>query len=284
MGSKSAPNCRSIQSAGPILSVILPAYNEAERIDRAIEDIREGIPLSVGSSWELIVVDDGSSDDTQAAAARYEKLVPRLQVFSHDRNLGKGAAVRTGVLASRGQFVLFADADGATPFVESHALLEAVQDGADIAIGKRSAVRAKRTLPRRVMAAVFRTAVRMIVNVRVSDPQCGFKLFAGHHARSLFRQAKETGYLFDLEVLGMATRQGLTISESEVRWQEIPGSHIRIVRDSIRMFTGLYRVRTSIRSVARRRLIDEANVPEVSPGVPLAIASDSVTHGNHSLN
>lgn len=284
MGSKSFPGHRSVQPAGPILSVILPAYNEAERIARAIEDIRQGIPLSVGQSWELIVVDDGSSDDTHATAARFNNLVPRLRLLSHDQNLGKGAAVRTGVLASRGQFVLFADADGATPFVESHALLEAVQDGADIAIGRRSADRARRTLPRRVMAAAFRTAVRMIVNVRVSDPQCGFKLFAGHHARSLFRQAKETGYLFDLEVLGMATRQGLTISESEIRWQEIPGSHIRIVRDSIRMFTGLYRVRASIRSVAHRRLIDEAPVPEFSPGSSLATASDSVTQGNHSLN
>lgn len=260
----------------PQLSVVLPAYNEADRIGAAVNDIIHGIPASIGAAWELIVVNDGSSDDTSAVAGRFEGQVPCLRVIDQPVNQGKGAAVRAGVLASRGDFVLFADADGATPFVESHALLEGLQDGADISVGTRVHRNVKRSLPRLLMSSTFRLAVRWIVKVRVSDPQCGFKMFCGDHARQLFRLAGETGYLFDLEILGLAQSRGLTIQEFPITWREIPGSHVRIIRDSWRMFQGLWRVRSAIRSARGTALRNEAaraTVPHTTTVSALPAAS-----------
>lgn len=231
----------------PQLSIVVPAYNEAQRIVTAIDDIVANMPLSVGTAWELIVVDDGSQDRTADVVREISDKVPSLRLLQHAANQGKGAAVRTGVLAAKGRFVMFADADGATPFSEADKLLQAVREGADLAVGTRiSGPGVQRSLLRSVMAAAFRQSVRSLTNVRIRDTQCGFKMFERQTARILFQCSRETGYLFDVEILGLAHRLGLTICEVPVMWHEVAGSRVRLVQDSWNMLAGLFRVRQTL--------------------------------------
>ncbi|MEZ6125643.1 MAG: glycosyltransferase family 2 protein [Planctomycetaceae bacterium] len=237
----------------PQLSIVVPAFNEASRISTAIDDIVANIPVGVGTSWELIVVDDGSQDRTAEVVCEISDAVPSLRLLHHSTNQGKGAAVRTGVLAAKGRFVVFADADGATPFSEADKLLQAVREGAGLAVGTRiSGAGVQRSLLRSVMAAAFRLSVRSLTSVRERDTQCGFKMFERQTARILFQRSRETGYLFDLEILGLASRLGLVIREVPVMWREVAGSRVRLVQDSWNMLVGLFRVRHTLRGVAGR--------------------------------
>jgi dolichyl-phosphate beta-glucosyltransferase len=225
----------------PKLSVILPSLNEESRIGVTLQDAVAVFRDRYASDWELIVVDDGSRDQTVAVVREFAADCPELVLISHPKNLGKGAAVRTGVLASRGELVLYADADNATPFSQYHSLLTGLERGADVACGSRfgnDPGQVRRTLSRRIIAAFFATLAKLLVNPGVSDTQCGFKLF---------QQSSEDGYLFDLEILGLAALCGIPVAEIPVAWREIPGSSVRLVRDSWRMFVGLFRLRKILR-------------------------------------
>ena len=221
--------------AGVQLSVVIPAYNEAARLpvflDSVLEWCGEHEP-----SFEVIVVDDGSSDDTVKLAMQRD-----VRVISHERNAGKGAAVRTGMLAARGELRLFADADGATGMVELPALLHA---DADIAIGSREGrdkdVQASAT--RRFLGRWFNRAVRMGAVKGIRDTQCGFKLFRAP-AHGLFEIAQENGFAFDVELLLLAQRKGLSVAEVFVNWTEMPGSKVSLLRDGIRMLKAVRRIK-----------------------------------------
>ncbi|MEQ9406215.1 MAG: glycosyltransferase family 2 protein [Fuerstiella sp.] len=232
------------------LSVVVPAYNEAARIGAAIEDVICCVPPRVGTSWELLLVDDGSNDSTRAVVSKFQSRVPQLRLISHSANRGKGAAIRTGVRAAAGEVILFTDADGATPFGHATQLLDELEAGADIAVGIRistAGIPRRRSLRRRLMAAVFRVLVSFLIHTPVRDTQCGFKMFRSSVARRLFGASQEEGYLFDVEILGLAHILCLRISEVSVSWQEVSGSRISVWRDSWRMFTGLWRVRRRLR-------------------------------------
>lgn len=240
----------SDQRTRPAISVIVPAFNEQSRIRVTLIDALTVFRPHFADGWELIVIDDGSHDRTQTVVQEVASNWPELRLLWHETNHGKGAAVRTGVLASRGALVLFADADNATPFSEVDKLLSALQQGADIACGSRfgsEAGQVRRTWLRRVVANVFSAFARWVLRPGVSDSQCGFKLFSGDVARALFREGRESGYLFDLEILAIASRLGLKVAEVPVRWQEVPGSKVRILRDSWKMFCGLFRIRRQVR-------------------------------------
>jgi dolichyl-phosphate beta-glucosyltransferase len=233
------------------LSVVLPAYNEAARLGPVLADCRAYLDAAYPAAYEVLVVDDGSTDRTadlvRAAAAGW----PELRLIGYGPNRGKGAAVRAGVLAAAGRRVLFADADGATPIAEERRLAAALDRGAAVAVGSRAVpgpgVRRERN-PRRAAAGwVFRRAVRALVGVGVRDTQCGFKLFDGPAGRALFAAGAEAGYLFDVELLALAERSGLAVAEVAVNWSERPGSKVRFVRDSWRMFAGLWGLRRRLR-------------------------------------
>ncbi|MCA9064206.1 MAG: glycosyltransferase family 2 protein, partial [Planctomycetaceae bacterium] len=212
-----------------------------------------------GDAWELIVVDDGSTDATTAVVREFAADCPEAVLISHPENRGKGAAVRTGVLASHGELVLFADADNATPFSEFIQLQTVACEGAPIACGSRRCSGARdvrRTLPRRLMAAFFSLLVRLTVNPGVRDTQCGFKLFRRDAADWLFQQSREDGYLFDLEILGLASQRELRVVEVPVMWREIPGTKVRVIRDSWRMFCGLFRIRRRLRLQRQRGAVE----------------------------
>jgi len=233
------------------LSVVIPAYNESRRLPPYLAEVRSCLELRYGNRLEVIVVDDGSRDSLEQALSQAVAEWPSFRFLRHAENQGKGAAVRTGVLAARGELVLFADADGATPIEEEHRLAEAIRGGADIAIGSRLAtglgVRRSRRWARGLAGRLFAVVARGLVGLSIRDTQCGFKMFRAAAAQRLFAMVCEPRYLFDLEVLALASRLGYTIAEVPISWTEIPGGHLSLARELPKVVCGLWRLRQRLR-------------------------------------
>ncbi|MGD0897091.1 MAG: dolichyl-phosphate beta-glucosyltransferase [Thermoguttaceae bacterium] len=236
-----------------ILSLVLPAYNEAARLPPYLAAIRPYIEGRYGRRYEVIVVDDGSRDGLagmlEAAAASW----PQLKWIRHDANRGKGAAVRTGMLAARGGLLLFADADGAAPIEEERRLADAIRAGADLAVGSRLVrgpdQRLSRNRIRGLAGRLFAALAGRILRLPIRDPQCGLKMFRAEAGRRLFERCEESRYLFDLELLAMAQRLGYRCDEVSISWHEVPGGHLRLMRELPGVLAGLARVRRRVRSM-----------------------------------
>ncbi len=237
-------------------SVVVPAYNEAGRIEGTLREIVAFFEDS-GETFEVLVVDDGSRDRTADVVLGLSDELTGLRLLRLPENRGKGAAVRAGVLRSAGRLVLFTDADGATPIAEVTRLRAAIDSGADIAIGSRAIpdedVTVKAHLHRRVMGRVFNLLVAILTVRGFQDTQCGFKLFRGEAGRRLFSRLRMSGFSFDVEALLVAGLDGLRISEIPVNWADQPGSRVRLVRDSIRMARDLVRIRGHVLRGSYRR-------------------------------
>ena len=252
--------------SGPIappiaLSIVIPAFDESARLP---ETLRSALAFldGDGRGAEIVVVDDGSTDDTAARAEELARADPRVRVVRLPRNLGKGAAVRAGVLASTGARVLFTDADGSFPFDQVRRLDAALDAGADIAVGSRT-VRgwdtAVETHPvRKVVGRVFRALVRSLAHAGVEDTQCGFKLLDGAAARDVFPRLRMRGYSFDVEMLVIAARRGYRVTEVAVTCTHHAGSKVRIVRDGARMARDVVLIRLN----AARGVYDEPTPPD----------------------
>ncbi len=227
----------------PELSIVIPAYNEVNRLGGFLDSVSRYLTSPGAPRSEVIVVDDGSTDGTSDLVDRWGLTCPLIRCLRHPQNRGKGAAVRTGLLATEGALLLFADADGATPIEEERRLRAAITIGADVAIGSRiihgSNVHSRRLLRRRLMGRVFSSLVRRYIDLPVLDTQCGFKMLRSEMVLPLVRQCVTDGYLFDIELLARAHRSGLRITEVAVSWRDVPGSKIRLVRDSLAMWRGL---------------------------------------------
>jgi dolichyl-phosphate beta-glucosyltransferase len=230
-----------------LLSLVIPAYNESRRLPPYLESVRDHLTRQFGEAYEVLVVDDGSSDALPRVLEDECSQWPQLEVRRHDVNQGKGAAVRTGMLAARGELLLFADADGATPIGEECRLRAAIEAGADLAVGSRL-VRARDVQRRRhwfraLVGRLFAGAARRAVRLPVLDTQCGFKMFRREAGRRLFEQVTERGYLFDIEVLLLALRHGYRVAEVPVNWADRPGSQLNMAGESWRILRGLWRLR-----------------------------------------
>lgn len=226
------------------LSLIIPAYNEAARIGRSLEAALDYF-ASVSYSWEIVVVDDGSDDDTVARVASY---IPRgVRLLEQERNRGKGAAVRRGMLESGGDLRVFTDADLSTPIEELGPMLEHLREY-DVAIGSRaidrSRVEVHQPWYRETMGKIFNLFVRSLAVPGISDTQCGFKGFRAEAAGEVFSRAKIDGFSFDVEALYIARRLGYAILEFPVRWINDDRSTVNPVTDSIRMFGELMKIRS----------------------------------------
>lgn len=230
------------------LSVVIPAYNEARRIPAYLQSIVAYLD-GRGLSYEILVIDDGSSDETAALIERAGMQHSHIRLIRLPRNRGKGAAVRAGMQAARGELQLFADADGATPIPELERLEAAVNNGADIAIGSRtlasrdSRYRVKARLHRTLMGNLFNRIVRRLGIRDIHDTQCGFKLFRQSAAQDLFARARIDGYGFDLELLYLARQRGYRIAEIPINWEDQPGSKVRVLSDGLRMLGELLAIR-----------------------------------------
>ena len=245
----------------PDLSIVIPAFNEQDRLEPTVRDA-VAYCRATGRRLELIVVDDGSRDGTSALVQRLADEFPEVRLIRLAENRGKGFAVRTGVVNATGALVLFADADGSTPFTELERLEMELDAGHDVAIGSRAqpdpaaVVRAK--VYRRVIGRCFHALVSTLTVRGFRDTQCGFKLFRAAAAHELFSRMRMAGFSFDVEVLIMAQRQGYRIAEVPVNWVHKPGSKVNLALDSLRMARDLFVIRG-------RMMRGEYRVPHVTP-------------------
>lgn len=228
------------------LSVVIPAFNEEQRLTPTV---REAIDYLEHRAirYEIIVVDDGSTDGTRAIVTEFSRLNPAVRLVPLAQNTGKGAAVRAGMLAARGPRVLFTDADGSTSIREIERLDAALDRGADIAIGSRALTsnetRVDALWYRRLLGRLFNAAINHIVVPGIADTQCGFKLFARPVIEPIFSRQTATGFSFDVEVLCIAQRLGLTIAEVPITWKNVPGSKVNLVTDAAKMLWDAVRFR-----------------------------------------
>ena len=227
------------------LSLIVPAYNEEKRLGCSLEAMLHGLRRRF-TSFEIIVVDDGSKDGTAAIVHSFMARHPEVRLVRYEENRGKGYAVRRGVMMSRGQYVLFSDADLSTPVREIAKLMSAMGT-AEVAIGSR-AIRESRILQyqpiyRVLMGKTFNKIVQLLVTPGIKDTQCGFKLFQGPVARQIFSCCMLDGFSFDVEALYVARRLGYQVKEVGVVWRNSPESKVNPVTDSIQMFLDVLKIR-----------------------------------------
>ena len=228
------------EQARPFLSVVIPAYNEEVRLGPTLVRIKDHL---AGQSYdsEILVVDNGSTDRTFEVAQQ-----GGVEVLE-ERQRGKGAAVRKGMLAARGRHVLFSDADLSTPIEEVGRLLEALGAGHDIAIASRALPESK--LPvrqpwyRELVGRAGNVVVQLVAVRGIADTQCGFKLFRREVAQRLFGAQRMTGIAFDMEILFLGQRLGMKIAEVPVTWIDSPDTRISRVRDSLDALKDLARIR-----------------------------------------
>ena len=240
-------------SQAPYLSVVIPAYNEEARISRTV---REVVAYLAARSypWEVIVADDGSSDRTAQLVAEASGDDPRVRVIPLEHR-GKGWAVRNGMLAACGEYRLLCDADLSVPIEQVERLLPGSVENVDIAVGSREAAGAARYGEpgrRHLMGRVFNALVRGLAAPGVADSQCGFKCFRSLAADKLFSLSTLDGFSFDVEVLFLARRSGMTIAEIGVDWHYRDHSKVRPFRDALSMAVDLLRIRWRHRGYSGR--------------------------------
>ena len=230
----------------PMLSLIIPAYNEARSIGRTLQAVRSYLD-GKGYSHELLVVADGD-DGTREVAAGLAAEDPRIRVLGTVERRGKGCAVRQGVLQARGEIIGFADADYKTPIEELERVLPWFERGYDLVIGSRSAAGSRIDVPqrwyRRLGSRLFGIGMHLVIGLwGVQDTQCGFKFFHRNVALSLFERQRIDGYMFDVEILYLAQVSRYRLKEVGVRWQDDGDSRLRLVAGNWRNFLDILRIR-----------------------------------------
>lgn len=232
------------------LSIVIPTYNEANRIAILLHNLQQFYPES-----EIIVVDDGSTDNTIKIADELgAKIIP------HQINQGKGAAVRTGILAAQGDVIAFMDADMAVPVIYIDDALKLLKNGADVVIGSRELPGSivHRSFVRNLPGKAFSFTMRLLIGLPYKDTQCGFKFFKHLPAQKIFSEVKNKGWVFDVEVLLWAQQFGLNVVQMPVEWYERKGSKINIFRDGIKMVWSLFQIWETRRKVEKRgRLVED---------------------------
>jgi dolichyl-phosphate beta-glucosyltransferase len=230
-------------------SVVIPAYNEALRLPAYLADV---VAYFDGRDepYEVLVVDDGSGDETAARVLDAQAAHPSVTLHRLAVNCGKGFAVRAGMRAARGELRLMADADGATPIGEVKRLEVAIHAGADVAVGSRalrdSSVSRQVRLHRKLSGGIFNLLVRGLGVHGISDTQCGFKLFRGAAAEVLFGELRTEGFGFDVELLLLARRRGYRVTEVAINWADQADSKVGVLKDGPRMLAQIVRARLRV--------------------------------------
>lgn len=235
------------------LSVVIPAFNEELRLPTSLGSLRQHLD-GRGDRYEVLVVDDGSSDATSTVVQERVAGWPELRLVRLDRNCGKGAAVRAGILAAVGRRRLFTDADLSTPISELAKLESELDRGAGVAIGSRAVPGANVTMHqpahRELMGKTYNRLLQLAALPGLHDTQCGFKLFTADAALTCFAELECPGFGFDAEVLLRARAAGIRIAEVGVDWRNSVGSRVSSLRDGGRMLLELRRLRECRRRLA----------------------------------
>lgn len=230
----------------PYLSIVIPAFNEESRITETIPIIFDYLKAQSYQS-EVIVVDDGSTDSTADICRKYEADHACLRLIHYPVNRGKGYAVRTGVMASTGEYVLMCDADLATPIDELDGFWKWVQEGIDVVIASRaipgSHLVEHQPFYREFGGRVCNLIIQLVAVPGIHDTQCGFKLFSRRAAQGIFALCFIDGFSFDIEALFIARRSGFSIVEAPVHWYHKSGSKVRVLRDGLATLLDLFRIR-----------------------------------------
>lgn len=228
----------------PFLSVVIPAFNEDRRIDLTLERVVSYLGQQ-DYSWEVLVVDDGSTDETSSIAEKWTHMVKevRLEKIPHG---GKGWAVKNGMIAATGNYRFMCDADLAMPIEQLETFIDRINDGHDIVIGSRQISGARRfgePLGRHIMGRVFNWTVNILAVRGFEDTQCGFKCFHGDVAEELFGLQQSKGFGFDVEILYIARKRGISVLEVPIDWYHQQSSKVRPVIDSMAMVWDSFLVR-----------------------------------------
>lgn len=233
-----------LEATEPQLSVVIPAYNEQARLPATLAAI-EGFLARSGVTHEILVVDDGSVDETAAVVCAAAERNPRIRLLKNPHR-GKGYAVRTGALEARGRVVLFCDADLSTPVEELTRFPKLLDGRCPVVIASREGLGARRIgepTYRHVMGRLFNLVVRLLAVPSIQDTQAGFKAFTRPVARDLFGRQTIDGFGFDVELLYLARKRGYGILEVPVHWEHRGSSRVDPVRDALRMLRDVLRVR-----------------------------------------
>lgn len=231
-----------------MISIIIPAYNEEDRLPKTLDQIANYVKKNP-DNFEVIVVDDASTDRTNEVAKKFENDIKNLKIIRLEESLyaGKGYAVNKGVLASSGDLILFTDADASTPISEIEKLLTKIDEDYDVVIGSRaisrSSVKKRQNILREYMGRTFNIIVQALTVKGIVDTQCGFKLFKRKSTLDIFENQKIFDFGFDVELLYAAAKKKLRIAEVPVLWYNDPRSTVHPIKDSYKMLIDIFKIR-----------------------------------------
>jgi len=234
------------ETSNPVVSLIIPAYNEEKRIGKSLEQIFRFCNAQ-GYRYEVLVVDDGSSDDTVAFIRRRFGDEKQLRIVQQPVRGGKGAAVQQGMLQGQGEYLFFSDADLSVPIAMLSTFLSELRNNCDIAIGSRRApgaiIEIHQPFFRELMGRIFTSLSNLVLGLRHSDATCGFKGFRREIATELFARQRLHNWSFDSEILYLAALKGYRVSEIPVTWRNDKATKVRLWKDVIASFLGLLSIR-----------------------------------------
>ena len=230
----------------PQYSIIIPAYNESARLGSTLDRVLNYVSAKQWDT-EIIVVNDGSRDNTADLVRQYATSNPHLRLLENPGNRGKGYSVRNGVLNASGEFLLFSDADLSAPIEEAPKLFAAIIAGADVAIGSRwlrpELQTQRQSVLRQFYGRAFNIALRVVLGINIKDTQCGFKAFTRAAGQRIFPQQQIERWGFDPELLYLARKSKMKIAEVPVAWAHVEGTRISPLRDGLRMFGEVLKIR-----------------------------------------
>jgi dolichyl-phosphate beta-glucosyltransferase len=232
-----------------MISIILPVYNEEQRIGKTLEAIGEYLNKK-NIDYELIIVDDGSTDNSVKVVEEFFLSRPQIKykLLKNNKNLGKGAAIRKGVFSAEGKLVYFTDADLSTPIEEMFKFIDVIEkEGYDIVIGSRGLKESKilvhQPFYRETMGKIFNKIIKILLMKDFNDTQCGAKMFKNEVAKKVFSLSKIDNFAFDVEILYIAKKLGFKIKELPVVWKNSKGSKVKLFVDSLNMLLSLFKIR-----------------------------------------
>ncbi len=233
---------KSAYPTSGMVSLVVPAYNEEKRLGANLPRMLKYFE-DLGRPFELVVVDDGSTDATAQIVEDASRSCAGIRLLRHEKNMGKGHAVRTGMLEAAGDYVIFTDADLSTPIDTADEFLKYLSNGSDVVVGNRrmreSNLETRQPWHREFLGRIFTRMTRFLLRSPVSDQTCGFKGFKRRAAAEVFGRQRVFDWAFDAEILYIAARRGFRVKQLPVTWRDEPGSKVRVIAACARSFFSL---------------------------------------------